>query len=61
MAEHPIIALDLPLKVIAWQDEQQKVWLAYNDGLYIEERYSLKHHPNSPLDMTHLMDAVLTG
>src|ERR1700730_4207873 len=36
MAENPVAALELPLKVIAWEDSQQKVWLAYNDVLYIE-------------------------
>src|SRR5689334_22855087 len=29
MAENPLAALDLPLKVIAWEDAQQRVWLAY--------------------------------
>src|SRR5450432_2664141 len=49
MAENPLIALDLPLKVIAWQDDQKKVWLAHNEASYIEQRYSLLHVQNSPL------------
>src|SRR5450432_289421 len=49
MAENPLAALDLPLKVIAWEDDQKKVWLAYNEAAYIEQRYSLLHVQNSPL------------
>jgi uncharacterized protein (DUF302 family) len=59
MAENPLIALDLPLKVIAWQDDQRKVWLAYNDGAYIEKRYSIPHSPNSALHLDHLIDLAL--
>ena len=41
MIEKPMAALDLPLKAIAWEDGQQKVWIAYNDATYIKERFSL--------------------
>lgn len=59
MAKNPLIALDLPLKVIAWQDDQGKVWLAYNEADYIEERYSLEHISNSPLKLDHLIQVAL--
>lgn len=35
-------AIDLPLKAIAWQDEQGKVWLAYNLPEYIANRHGIK-------------------
>lgn len=59
MAENPLIALDLPLKVIAWQDDQKKVWLAYNDGSYIEKRYSIPHTPQNALHIDHLIDLAI--
>jgi len=59
MARNPLVALDLPLKVIAWEDEQKNVWLAYNEAAYIEERYSLLHVQNSPLVLDHLIDMAL--
>ena len=59
MAENPLAALDLPLKVIAWEDSEKKVWLAYNDASYIEERYSLSHMPNSPLNISNLISVAL--
>jgi len=59
MAQKPIAALDLPLKIIAWQDAENKVWLAYNDAQYIEERYDLTHNENSPLKLDGLIVAAL--
>lgn len=33
------IAIDLPQKMLAWQDEGGKVWLSYNDPMYLAERH----------------------
>ena len=33
------LAIDLPLKALAWQDEQGKVWLSYNSPEYLRERH----------------------
>jgi len=41
MSAIPLSALDLPLKVIAWEDAAGKVWLSYNEPAYIRERYGL--------------------
>ena len=61
MAENPLIALDLPLKVIACQDGQNKVWVAFNDGAYIEERYNLLHKDNSPLNLDPIISKFLAS
>jgi uncharacterized protein (DUF302 family) len=59
MFENPIAALDLPLKVIAWEDGQKRVLIAYNDASYIEKRYALLHKVNSPLDIASLVSMAL--
>lgn len=59
MAGNPLVALDLPLKAIVWEDDKKKVWLAYNDAKYIEERYSLPPIQNSPFALEHLIDMAL--
>ncbi len=41
MEASPSIALDLPLKALAWQDDQGKVWLSYNSPNYLEQRHHL--------------------
>ncbi len=59
MAKNPLVALDLPLKVIAWEDAQKKVWISYNEGAYIEKRYSLPHTENSPVNLDPLVTKAL--
>jgi uncharacterized protein (DUF302 family) len=59
MAANPVAALDLPLKVIAWEDEQQKVWLAYNDPSYIQGRYTLPDGIIAPLNLAPIIAQVL--
>jgi uncharacterized protein (DUF302 family) len=39
MVAAPRLAIDLPLKALAWQDEQGKVWLSYNSAEYLQERH----------------------
>ncbi|MEH1911919.1 MAG: DUF302 domain-containing protein [Nostoc sp.] len=41
MVAEPTIALDLPLKVLAWKAADSKVWLSYNDPNYLKQRFSL--------------------
>jgi uncharacterized protein (DUF302 family) len=39
MVAAPRTAIDLPLKALAWQDEEGKVWLSYNSPEYLQERH----------------------
>jgi uncharacterized protein (DUF302 family) len=39
MVASPRLAIDLPLKALAWQDEQGQVWLSYNSPEYLQERH----------------------
>jgi uncharacterized protein (DUF302 family) len=39
MVAAPRLAIDLPLKALAWQDEQDKVWLSYNSPEYLQQRH----------------------
>ena len=41
MVASPSVALDLPLKALAWQDTEGKVWLSYNSPDYLKERHAL--------------------
>jgi uncharacterized protein (DUF302 family) len=59
MAENPVTALDLPLKIIAWEDEHKKIWLACNEAAYIADRYSLPSALTDPLDLGPLISNAL--
>lgn len=37
--------IDLPLKALAWQDEQGQVWLGYNDPAYLARRHEIANCP----------------
>jgi uncharacterized protein (DUF302 family) len=41
MVASPSIAIDLPLKILVWEDAQGKVWLSYNSPEYLQERHDL--------------------
>jgi uncharacterized protein (DUF302 family) len=39
MLATPSVAIDLPLKILVWEDSQGKVWLSYNSPEYLQERH----------------------
>lgn len=41
MLAAPTVAIDLPLKVLVWEDEQGKVWAAYNSPEYLQRRHGI--------------------
>jgi uncharacterized protein (DUF302 family) len=45
MLAAPSSAIDLPLKILVWEDDQRKVWVTYNSPAYLQERHKL------PLDL----------
>jgi uncharacterized protein (DUF302 family) len=36
------VAIDLPQKMLIWEDESGTVWLSYNDPQYLAERHDIK-------------------
>ena len=41
MQAAPTIAIDLPLKILVWEDDTGKVWISYNAAEYLAERHQL--------------------
>jgi len=41
MQAAPSIAIDLPLKILVWEDAAGKVWVSYNTPDYLRERHNL--------------------
>ena len=39
------VGIDLPLKVLAWEDAQGQVWLGYNDPAYLAQRHGVSQCP----------------
>jgi uncharacterized protein (DUF302 family) len=41
MLAAPSIAIDLPLKVLVWEDSSGNVWISYNSPAYLQKRHSV--------------------
>lgn len=41
MLAAPSIAIDLPLKILIWEDGQGKTWISYNSPAYLQGRHGV--------------------
>jgi uncharacterized protein (DUF302 family) len=41
MLAAPSVAIDLPLKILIWEDAEGKVWISYNSPAYLQIRHGL--------------------
>jgi len=57
MTSEQTVAIDLPMKAIAWKDEAGQVWLAYNDPAYIAKRHGVSDRD----DIVKKMSNALAG
>jgi uncharacterized protein (DUF302 family)/uncharacterized membrane protein YidH (DUF202 family) len=55
MIATPSIAIDLPLKVLVWEDADGKVWISYNSSQYLQARH---HLPQELLQNIAVVEAL---
>ena len=53
-----MIGIDLPLKVLVWQDDARKTWLSYNDPAWLAQRHRLAANVASTIEA---MATLLAG
>ena len=53
----PSAAIDLPLKILVWEDEQGKAWVSYNSPAWLEERHGIPHELLSNLAVVEALAA----
>ena len=41
MLASPSSAIDLPLKILLWEDVHEKVWITYNSPIYLQKRHNI--------------------
>jgi uncharacterized protein (DUF302 family) len=41
MLAAPSVAIDLPLKILIWEDIQGKTWVSYNSPEYLQQRHGI--------------------
>lgn len=62
MQDNQTSGIDLPLKVLIWEDENGKVWVTYNDPKWIEERHGLSDKSsNAVMAMTDGLKAFVSA
>jgi uncharacterized protein (DUF302 family) len=60
MLAAPTIAIDLPLKVLVWEDAGGKAWVSFNDPAYLQNRHHLPGELVKKISVVEaLVDAVL--
>lgn len=55
MLAAPSIAIDLPLKILVWEDAGGKVWMSYNTPEYLSERHQV---PGEWMQVLSVVEAV---
>ena len=60
MVENPLVAIDLPMKIIVWQSDEQEVYISYNDADYLRERFGLHKDLTNYLSIHHLLLEQMT-
>jgi uncharacterized protein (DUF302 family) len=59
MQHTPTSALDLPLKVLVWEDAQGRAWLSFNSADYLRQRHALPEDLMKPVSgVAALVDAA---
>jgi len=50
--------IDLPMKALAWEDKNGKVWLSYNDPAYITKRHNITERKKIENKMTEALNKL---
>jgi uncharacterized protein (DUF302 family) len=59
MLAAPLAALDIPLKVLVWEDENGAVSVSYNSPEFLAERYHIEGELRAPFDAVEsIVEAV---
>ena len=61
MLEHPLLALDLPLKLLIWEADDARVFVSYNDPGYLANRYQLSEPETAVLRGVEVIACVVVS
>jgi uncharacterized protein (DUF302 family) len=59
MTKSATLAIDLPMKALVWQDDQDKVWLTYNSSEYGAKQIFPRHALAVPDDAAKMLEKFL--
>jgi uncharacterized protein (DUF302 family) len=61
MLAAPLAGLDIPLKVLVWEDGNGAVWVSYNSPEFLAERHHLEGALRAPFDAVESIVEALPG
>jgi uncharacterized protein (DUF302 family) len=61
MVAAPLAALDLPLKILVWDDGHGAVWVSYNSPAYLAERHHLGDDLRARLEPIEAISDAITS
>jgi uncharacterized protein (DUF302 family) len=61
MLAAPSIAIDLPLKILVWEDETGKAWVSYNAPAYLKDRHNVPGDLMANLGVVEALAAKAAG
>jgi uncharacterized protein (DUF302 family) len=57
----PLAALDLPLKILVWEDDDGTTWMTYTAAAWLADRYQLPNGLMAPLAAVEALTAGIAG
>jgi uncharacterized protein (DUF302 family)/uncharacterized membrane protein YidH (DUF202 family) len=61
MVAAPSAAIDLPLKILVWEDAGGKVWVSYNSPSYLQQRHGIPQELLQNISVAEALTAEATG
>lgn len=58
MTDSQTAGIDLPMKALVWEDADGKVWLGYNDPMYIADRHGVEGRAEVLKKMSGALDKL---
>lgn len=56
MRANRLIAADLPMKLLVWEDADGVVWISYNEAAYLQKRHHLDDHAKQFAQIARLLE-----
>ena len=61
MQANRLVAIDLPMKVLVWEDDAGKVWIAYTPPSTIKARYKIDGRDDTLMAMAGALEAFTSA
>jgi uncharacterized protein (DUF302 family) len=59
IVQNPLAGLDLPLKLLIFENDKNETWVIYNDASYIGDRYKLEQGTYSALVLDKIIQRAI--